>query len=330
MSITHANISVFVPHLGCKHACSFCNQVHITSAHTLPDKESITKAVMAAKTSKNYNPNNTQLAFFGGSFTAIDRSYMLDLLKWGKTFIDSGDISGIRVSTRPDAINDEVLLLLKNYGVTAIELGAQSLDDEVLSLNKRGHKAKDVVTASNLIKSYGFSLGLQMMTGLYGDTDEKAIKTARKIISLSPDTVRIYPTVVLKNTYLQKLFEEGVYTPQTVDAAAKLCSKLLLMFKAANINVIRLGLHSIEKDSFIAGPYHSAFGEIVESKICLEKLLKLLNNHPKGNYSVLVNTIEVSKFIGQKRANINALALLGYNVKIKGTNDIEIGELKCC
>lgn len=333
MSIAHANISVFVPNLGCKHACSFCNQVHITGTHSLPDENTITAAVNTAKTSKNYNPKTTELAFFGGSFTAIEETYMLSLLKVGKSFIDSGDISGIRVSTRPDAINDKVLEVLKNHGVTSIELGAQSLDDEVLTLNKRGHKAEDVVAASKLIKSYGFSLGLQMMTGLFGDTDEKALKTAESIISLSPDTVRIYPTIVLKNTYLQKLYEQGVYTPQTVEEAAVLCAKLVPSFKKHNIKVIRLGLHSIESESYVAGPWHSAFGEIVESKIYLEKLKEELKIHPKGDYLVTVPLSEVSKIIGQKRANIIALSKLGYNIKVQGNkhkNGIEIGELKCC
>ena len=329
MSIVHANISVFVPHQGCKHACSFCNQVHITNTHTLPDKESITAAVTAAKSSKKYDSKTTELAFFGGSFTAIENKYMLELLNVGKSFVDAGDISGIRISTRPDAIDDEILKTLKSHGVTAIELGAQSLDDEVLRLNKRGHKAEDVAAASKLIKSYGFSLGLQMMTGLLGDTDEKAIKTAESIISLNPDTVRIYPTIVLKNTYLEKLFKSGEYKAQTVEEAAVLCAKLITMFRANNINVIRVGLHSIEADSFVAGPWHSAFGEIVESKIYLEKIQSLLKNYPKGDYVISVNSSDVSKAIGQKRANIKAMEELGYNIKIKGIKNkisIEIGE----
>ena len=215
MSFAHSNISIFVPHIGCPNMCSFCNQRHITGKTFAPKAQEVIDAVNVAVSSKNYNPKTTEIAFFGGSFTAINRTYMLRLLKTAYQFVESGMVSGIRISTRPDAIDDEILLLLKQYGVTSIELGAQSLNDKVLMLNNRGHSSQDVINASNLIKKHGFSLGLQMMTGLYGDCDEFAIKTAEEVIKLKPDTVRIYPTIVLKNTDLAALYIDNKYKPQT-------------------------------------------------------------------------------------------------------------------
>ncbi|MBQ3903792.1 MAG: radical SAM protein, partial [Eubacterium sp.] len=204
------NISIFVPHNGCPQQCSFCNQKTITGQAYQPTAKDVDEAVQKALRKKGYK---FEIAFFGGSFTAIDRAYMTELLDAAEPYVKSGAVSGIRISTRPDYIDDEILTLLKSKGVTAIELGAQSMDDEVLSANLRGHTAADVVNASKLIKSYGFELGLQMMTGLYLDTDEKDIETARKIIELKPETVRIYPTVVLKGTYLEELYDGKAYRP---------------------------------------------------------------------------------------------------------------------
>jgi histone acetyltransferase (RNA polymerase elongator complex component) len=165
----------------------------------------------------NLSSENTEIAFFGGSFTAIDRSYMVSLLEEAKPFIENKVFSGIRISTRPDAIDEEVLLLLKKYGVTAIELGAQSMNDEVLLSNRRGHTVDDVVNASLLIKKHGFSLGLQMMTGLYKSTREIDVETAKRIVALKPDTVRIYPTIVLENTHLAELLKSGEYKPEELE-----------------------------------------------------------------------------------------------------------------
>ena len=274
--MSHANISIFVPHLGCPNQCSFCNQKHITSTRLSPDAKSVEEAVQLAKNSSKYNPNSTEIAFFGGSFTAIEREYMLALLKSAKAFVDSGDVKGIRISTRPDCIDDEILEILKEHKVSAIELGTQSLSDDVLNLNKRGHTATDVENAVNLIKKRGFELGLQMMTGLYGDSAEKTVLTAKKIIELKPDTVRIYPTIVLKNTELEKLYLEGKYKPQEIDEAVTLCNRLRNMFEDVGIRVIRVGLHSIDESSYVSGPWHPAFSELCESERYLELMLSSL------------------------------------------------------
>lgn len=321
MSTAHSNISIFVPHIGCPNMCSFCNQRYITGVHKAPSTSDVVDAVNIAVKSKNYEPTSTEIAFFGGSFTAINRNYMLELLKTAYEFVKNGVVSGIRISTRPDAIDDEILTLLKQCGVTSIELGAQSLNDKVLQSNNRGHTAQDVINASKLIKQYGFSLGLQMMTGLYNDSDEFAIYTAKKIIELNPDTVRIYPTIVLKNTDLAALYSDNKYKPQTLEDAADLCSELLLMFDKANIKVIRLGLHSIEENSYVAGPWHPAFSEICYSKIFLKNAESLLTE--KGSYTLYVNPSSVSKMIGQRKENINTLNNIGFDCVVK--SDASLG-----
>ena len=313
-SLKHANISVFVPHIGCPNMCSFCNQRHITGSHKAPRPKDVMDAVKIAVSSKNYDPKNTEIAFFGGSFTAINRNYMISLLESAKDFVMDGTVSGIRISTRPDAIDDEILEILKSYGVTSIELGAQSMDPRVLKMNNRGHTVTDVKNAAKLIKEHGFSLGIQMMTGLYCDSDELSIKTAEKIIKLSPDTVRIYPTIVLKDTDLSVLYTEKFYTPQSLDEAVNLASKLILMFHEANIDVIRLGLHSIEPDSYIAGPWHPAFSELCQSAVFLQKVKEQLTD--KGNYNIYVNKSNTSKMIGQNRSNIKELENSGYFCKV--------------
>ncbi len=318
MSAKHANISIFVPHIGCPNMCSFCNQRHITGRFTAPSKSDVSLAVKTAQSSANYDPKNTEIAFFGGSFTAINRAYMVRLLSAASRFVEEGVVSGIRISTRPDAINDEILDVLEKYHVTSIELGAQSLNDTVLSKNNRGHSVQDVIDASKLIKSRGFSLGLQMMTGLYYDSDELAVKTAEKIIELAPDTVRIYPTIVLKDTDLAALYADKKYTPQTLEEAVELASKLLLMFEKAGIKVIRLGLHTIENDAYIAGPWHPAFSELCQSRVFFESALSLLNKLPIGKYNLIVSNNAISKMIGQKRSNIIHLARQGYDCTVSG------------
>ncbi len=317
------NISIFVPHKGCPCQCSFCNQKTITGKSVQPTGEDVDKAVQTALKHKGYD---YEIAFFGGSFTAIEREYMLTLLKSAYKYIKSGEVSGIRISTRPDFIDDEILTLLKEYGVTSIELGAQSMDDEVLEANRRGHTSEDVINASNLIKSYGFELGLQMMTGLYKDTEEKAIQTAKKIISLKPSTVRIYPTVVLKDTYLADLYLKGEYEPLNADDSAELCAKLVPLFENAGVKIIRLGLHSSEdiKKNMLAGGFHDSFGELVKSRIMVNKILSL----PPADYEVSVNSKSLSKLKGNKKSNIYLLIERGYNIKIVINNDLAVDELE--
>lgn len=328
--MSHKNIALFVAHIGCPNMCSFCNQ-HIISGR----QETATAADVhdAVKTALDSGCRDGQLAFFGGSFTAIERSYMLELLSAAKPHIDACEITGIRISTRPDAIDEEVLQILKEYGVEAIELGAQSMDDEVLRLNRRGHSSDDVRNASHLIKSFGFELGLQMMTGLYGDSDAGAIKTAEELIKLQPDTVRIYPTVVLEGTELGDLYNQGKYKPQTLEEAVPLCATLLTMFEEAGIKVIRLGLHSggNVEDGYVAGAYHPAFRELVEGRIYYEKALKGLSRFEGGlghTYKIHVNPKEISKMRGQKQQNIVQLKDNNYICNVISNDTLKKYELE--
>ena len=321
MSAEHSNISIFVPHIGCPNKCSFCNQRYITGVCKAPTKDDVVRAVKEAEKSPKFNPETTEIAFFGGSFTAINRSYMMTLLASAYSFVKSGKVKGIRISTRPDAIDREILEILKLYGVTAIELGAQSLIDKVLKLNNRGHSVEDVYNASRLIKEYGFELGLQIMTGLYADTDENALKTAERVIEIKPDTVRIYPTIVLKDTDLAALYEDNKYKPQALGDAVNLAAKLYQMFVKENIRVIRLGLHSLEEDAFLAGPWHPAFSELCQSQIMLQKAMKLLNE--KGRYVIYVSKSDVSKMIGQKRSNIIFLENKGFYCRVMQRENID-------
>lgn len=323
------NVAIFVPHLGCPNQCSFCNQRTITSVNTQPTVNQVNSAIEIAL--QNGNTEDMEIAFFGGSFTAIDKEYMITLLNAAFQYVKNGQFSGIRVSTRPDAIDEEMLKLLKNFGVTSIELGAQSMDDEVLKMNLRGHTSLDVAKASRLIISYGFELGLQMMTGLYGDSDEKSMDTAKKIIALNAKTVRIYPTVVLKDTYLASLFESGEFVPDTLEKSVSLCAELINMFENAKIKVLRVGLHSSENvaDSAVAGAYHPAFKELVENKIMLNKALEVLRSDSYENeISVFVNPLSLSKMIGQKKSNIFYLKKIGYSVKIISDKAIPKYELR--
>ena len=326
MSAKHSNISIFVPHIGCPNKCSYCNQRHITGVIKAPRAVDVHEAVETALKSPNYNPETTEIAFFGGSFTAINRSYMLRLLRAASKYVNEGKVSGIRISTRPDAIDAEILCILKEYKVTSIELGAQSLNNRVLKLNNRGHSANDVSNACALIREFGFELGLQIMTGLYADNDASALKTAKKIVELKPDTVRIYPTIVLKDTDLAALYLDDKYKPQTLDEAVTLASELYTIFEENGIKVIRLGLHSIENDAYVAGPWHPAFSELCQSHILLNKALRSLNE--KGNYLIYVNKSSVSKMIGQKRSNILFLETRGFNCKVKVDNSLDNLEIK--
>ena len=212
------------------------------------------------------------MAFYGGSFTAIPVTEQISLFEAAKPYLDDGTISSIRLSTRPDAIDDEVLARLKRYSVQTVELGAQSLCDKVLYLSGRGHTAKEVEDASRLVKEAGFELILQMMTGLPGDTDESCLETAKKIIALKPNGVRIYPTVIVRDTALYDMWKAGKYKEHTVEDAVRVCAKLTKLFDFSGIPIIRMGLNPTEDLSggdAVGGAYHPALGELVRSRMML-------------------------------------------------------------
>ncbi len=308
--------------------CSFCNQKNITGQDYQPTGFDVSKTLSKALSDLGERAKNTEIAFFGGSFTAIDRKYMLELLNAAKPYVKS--FMGIRISTRPDCIDSEVLSLLKQYGVTSIELGAQSMDNSVLELNKRGHNAQSVIKASKLIKETGFSLGLQMMTGLYGSDFEKDINTAKSFISLKPDTVRIYPTVIMKDTQLADLYSAGKFIPYSLEESVDLCSRLIMMFELENIRIIRLGLHYSESlvKNGLGGNYHPAFKELCEARIFYNSFLELTKGLPSKKIDVYINKKSLSKFLGQKKSNIKNLEALGYEITVNFDNDLSKYQIK--
>lgn len=322
----HTNVALFVPHAGCPHRCSFCDQRAISGQSEPLEPSAVAEACRTAVKTMPTGAAQAEIAFFGGSFTAIDRSYMRRLLEAAAPFVADGSFGGIRVSTRPDAVDEPVLAILRSYGVTAVELGAQSMDDAVLRLNRRGHTAADTRRAAGLIRQAGFSLGLQMMTGLPGDTDEKAYRTARELAALHPDTVRIYPTVVMRDTPLERWYREGRYTPSALEDAVELCARLLYFFEAErHIPVIRLGLHAGEEmqQGRVAGPWHPAFRELCEGRLYRRAALPLLDKLPKGEpVTFLVHPAAISKAVGHKRENIRLWEQQGYHVRIRGKDGV--------
>ncbi len=324
----HKTIPIFVSHMGCPNDCSFCNQRKITGQVTDITADCVDAKIQKALKTIPDNADRVEIGFFGGSFTGIDKDIQNEFLKIAKKYIDSGKVHALRLSTRPDYIDEEILENLKKYGVTTIELGAQSMCDEVLLSNHRGHTSEDTVRASRLIKSYGINLGLQMMTGLHKDTYDRCIESLEKVISLRPDCVRIYPTLVLSGTYLDKLYKAGKYTPQTLDEAVKLCADMKERFDEEKIPVIRIGLMSsdnINPDADVtAGPYHPSIGEIVNSEIYLRRILKVIDS----DADILVNEKDISAFVGNKKSNLKKLRDRGFSVKFIADKNILQGDFK--
>ena len=328
----HANVAMFIPHNGCPNQCSFCDQRYITGSKNQVSPNQVYDVLLDAKNNLSGKDIESEIAFFGGSFTAIDKEYMMSLLDTAYEFVKDGCFKGIRISTRPDAIDEEILNILKERGVSSIELGAQSMDDEVLRVNRRGHSSLDVIKSSELIKKYGFSLGLQMMTGLYKSSILKDIETAEKFINIRPETVRIYPTIIMKNTLLADLYYKGEYATYSLEDTIGLCSKLLRMFEKENIEVIRLGLHDTEsmKENMVSGPWHPALSELCQSYNFYKDIVSFIeeNNISYKNIDIFVNPSCISKFIGQKRENIKKFKNIGLVVKVKPDKSIKVNDFR--
>lgn len=261
-------IPIFVPHMGCPHTCSFCNQRLITGQQremTPDEAEGIIRQYLTTIDSERFH---VEIAFFGGSFTAIPMEKQEALLKTAYPYIENGRVDALRVSTRPDAIDEERLSLLKRYGVQVVELGVQSMEDAVLFANERGHTAKDVEDACRLVKERGFTLGVQQMPGLYGSTPEGDLETTRLLCGFRPRIARIYPTLVLKGTRLAELWESGEYRPLELEQAVVLCREIERIYEENSVKVIRVGLQMSDRDAaeLIAGPYHPRFRELMRGK----------------------------------------------------------------
>lgn len=319
----HTNVALFVPHKGCPHRCSFCDQRVISGQAGELTPAAVTAACRRAAATMHTPAANSEIAFFGGSFTAVDPAYQTALLEAAFPFVQAGFFQGVRVSTRPDAIDEGILDRLKRYGVTAVELGAQSMCDRVLTVNERGHTAADVQRASALIHTYDLSLGLQMMTGLPGSSREDDARTADELCRLRPDTLRIYPTIVVEGTRLADWFRVGYYRPLSLEEAIEQGANLLRRVEwERGIPIIRMGLHAggDVESHYLAGPYHPAFRELCESRLYRAQALEVLFVAlPQGGTATLrVAPAALSKAIGQKRENIRWLEQHGYTVTVVG------------
>lgn len=315
------NLSIFIPHKGCPNICSFCNQRFISGSGRAPSPDEV-RAILAGQVNILAQSGlKAEIAFFGGSFTAVDKEYRRALLYAASEYVKEfpEQYAGIRCSTRPDCIDENILNELMLYGVTAVELGAQSMNDEVLGANLRGHTAEDVRRASRLIKSYGIELGLQMMTGLYKDKPSFCIETAREFAELKADTVRIYPTVILKGTMLDELRKQGFYESFSFEETVDLCAELLLFFEEKNIPVIRLGLHASDgvEEQMTGGVYHQALGEIVKSRIMLMRMREQMTKLGGGRFIVYTDRRNIGTVVGHGGQNKALLSEEGITFKIK-------------
>jgi histone acetyltransferase (RNA polymerase elongator complex component) len=303
-------IPIFLPNLGCRERCLFCNQK--AAAEGLPSPSSVRNFIEASLSGIPHDKKNRekQVAFYGGSFTAIHRDDQVCYLKEVRPFLASGLIDSIRISTRPDALDEKTLSLLKEYGVKTIELGVQSMIDEVLTLANRGHCAKDTIDAVFRLKSGIFEVGLQLMIGLPGDTCDRFLQTLDQVMELKPDFVRIHPTLVLKGAPLETLWRAGGYLPLSLEEAVQWLKKGILRLENSSIPVARIGLQptmELQRD-FLAGPYHPALRQLVASAIFFDMATSLLRDSQRNGHALFFcHPKEISNLRGQKNENISRL-----------------------
>lgn len=339
----HVNIPIFIPHLGCPNQCVFCNQRTISGVEKF-DPENVREQIdLALETIED--DAEVEIAFFGGSFTGIDRELMVELLDIGYSYIQADRVKSLRCSTRPDYIDEEIIGILKNYGVKTVELGLQSSCNSVLEKSKRGHYFEAEEKSCRLIVESGLELVGQMMIGLPGSDLDSELETARFIINAGARVARIYPTIVFRETELCQMTYDGEYTPLSLDDAISRSSKVLSLFVDAGVEVIRIGLQASEglesRDSYVAGPNHPALGELIIGEYYYEKILNILSSANYAFYehiTVLVKPGSLSKAIGQNAKNKTRLKAVYKNIRFAesdGLKEYEVsvitrnGEIKC-
>ena len=332
-------IPIFVPHLGCPNDCTFCNQKKISGQKKSVTGDEVKDIIEYYLNSFKDSDRKVEVAFFGGSFTGIDSHIQEELLSAANEYIEKGKVDSIRISTRPDYINQDILDLLKKYNVQTIELGVQSANDYILNKCKRGHSFEDVKRASKLINKNKFTLGHQMMVGLPESTQKDEIETAKKLIKLHPKMVRIYPVLVIRDTKLEEDFLNGEYKPNTLEQAVETCASLLKLFEKKKIDVIRIGLQTTdeicnpenESSQVVGGPYHPAFRQLVESRILYDEFLKDIHklNNNVNVVNVKVNGKLINNFVGHKRENVNRIKEL-YNVDVIVEKDDSVKKYTIC
>ena len=332
-------IPIFVPHLGCPNNCIFCNQKKISGQTKMVNAKDVEDTIEYYL--KNFKDDNkyVEVAFFGGSFTAIEKEKQEELLQAVQKYIQDKKVNSIRISTRPDAINKDILKMLKKYHVKTIELGVQSMNNYILNRSKRGHTVEDVKKASKLIRWNGFILGHQMMVGLPESTKQDEINTAKEMIKLKPKIVRVYPVLVIKDTPLATEYENGEYTPLTVTQAVERCKEIVELFNKHKINVIRIGLQNTEEISdpsketsqVVAGPYHPAFRQLVESSMWYDSLLNEIKkvNTKVIQVKIIANPENINNIIGHKKENVLKLKeVYDVDVTVESIKEIKPGKFK--
>lgn len=332
-------IPIFVPHLGCPNNCTFCNQKKISGQTKMVTKQDVKDTIEYYL--KNFKDDHkyVEVAFFGGSFTAIEKEKQEELLEAVQEYIHNKKVHSIRVSTRPDCIDKDILKRLKKYNVKTIELGVQSTNNYILSRCKRGHTGEDVKKASKLIRRYGFVLGHQMMVGLPESTKQDEINTAKELIKLKPEIVRIYPVLVIKDTELAEEYQRGEYTPLTVGQAVERCKEIVDLFNRKKITVIRIGLQnteeitdpSLKESSVVAGPYHPAFRQLVESSMWYDSIVNEIKkvNAKVKKVRIKANDKNVNNIVGHKKENITKLKeVYDVDVIIEKDDNIKPGKFE--
>ena len=332
-------IPIFVPHLGCPNNCTFCNQKRISGQTKMVTAQDVKDTIDLFLKHFRDDYKYVEVAFFGGSFTAIDEKTQVELLEAVQEYIQNKKVNSIRISTRPDCIDKEILKRMKKYHVKTIELGVQSTNNYILKRCKRGHTYEDTKKASKLIRRHGFILGHQMMVGLPESTKQDEINTAKELIRLRPKIVRIYPVLVIKDTELADEYERGDYTPLTVGQAVERCKDIVDLFNRNKINVIRVGLQNTEeitdpgteKSSVIAGPYHPAFRQLVESSMWYDSIVNKIKkvNAKVKKVKIIANDVNVNNIIGHKKENIEKLKdVYDVEVVIEKSEEIKPGKFK--
>jgi len=326
-------VPVFLPHAGCPHRCVFCNQKAITRTRTtLPDPDQVSSEIRTFLQYTRPGRRVRQIAFFGGNFLGIPYPYRKTCLEVATPFIRSGQVDGIRFSTRPDTITDPLLDELAGYAVQTVELGVQSMDDEVLSQAGRGHTALHTVDAAFRLRARGYRTGMQLMIGLPGESPETAMASAQRVSELQPDFVRIYPTLVLRDTELETRYRSGAYHPMALTEAVNLSARIHTLFREHGIPVIRMGLPASEgltpDAEIVAGPYHPAFGHLVLSEILLSDAIRQIASlpHPAAAISITVHPRNLSRIRGWKNNHIEILQTLIHNRPLTISTDTALGE----
>lgn len=302
----HSVIPVFLPMLACPHRCIYCNQFVISGQAKLPSEDDV-KSLIDKYLITIPEDFDKRIAFFGGSFTCLPKAVQNRYLSIARPYLEKGLVNGIQLSTRPDYINDEILSNLQNFGVTLVELGAQSLDDDVLRLCERGHTVECVKQASQVIVDHGVELGLQMMIGLPLDSKEKSLKTARLIHEFGAKYTRIYPTLVVDNTKLAEMFRSGEYSPLKIEDAVDWCKALYQYFTSVDITILRMGLHPTKDlmagDNLLGGPFHPSFKELVLTAVWCDRIEAMLAGDRQGELVLSVPREEINYAIGFNSSN---------------------------